>query len=360
MAPRPGPLMPYPIELFFKPDPNVVGTPGKHLLPSKRSLSPGSGSVDSPAKRRLMAQEGAAVLRGARSPLSGSSSSARFAPSHFQSLLQGRDSPAKQLDFGCSKQDGSPSGVSDSTACDTSRSGSRTPRRSPKRTSNDRLRRSPRLSARASSVVPEVRSADQPAITVEVAPSPIRTNIAAPIIVPRTVTPPDRQSIHYPGFDIYQDPHIILPPSSSVSKILAAEASNTTPDEPWPDTKEDDKENLPPRRKSSKSKKAGASSTPSGTYVLKAAYLPLPSRSDRSDSSDEVNPVPASPHPTHVRDYLSTVHGMSEDRVLSPTASPAATLVGITPRRIPLGQEARKQMRKALEDEADDLHDDNL
>ncbi|KAI0352991.1 hypothetical protein OH77DRAFT_1427762 [Trametes cingulata] len=357
MGTRPGPLMPYPVELF-KTNGNVPGTPTKHLLPSKRPLSPGMGNIDSPAKRRLKAAEGVVAPSRTRSPLSASSSSGRFAPNHFQALLQGGDSPAKQLDFGSSRVDGSPSGASDTTACDSPRSGSRTPRRSPKRTSPARVRRSPRLSARTSSVVPEIPPEEQSAGSVDAGSSPIRPSIAGPILVPRTVIPPDRQSIHYPGFDIYQDPHIVLPAPSSVSKILAAEASGTSADEPWPVTVEDDKENMPPRRKPSKSKKAGASSTPSGTLVLKAAFLPLPSTSGKSDSTEEAKPVPSSPHPKHVRDYLSAAHMIPRERSVHAAASPARTLVAVTPGRFPL-PEARKQMRKALEDEADDLDNDD-
>lgn len=61
--------------------------------------------------------------------------------------------------------------------------------------------------------------------------------------------------------------------------------------------------------------------------------------------------MPASPHPKHVRDYLATPNV----RTVHPAVSPAATLVGVTPGRTPLSKEERKQMRRALEDEVDDV-----
>lgn len=347
MAPRPGPLMPYPVELFSA-DPRISGTPLKHLRPNKRPHSPGRGSFDSPAKRRLK-EEGSISSRHTRSPLSATSNSARFAPDHFQALLQGPDSPAKKLEFGSSKAAASPSAASESTAYDTPRSGSRTPRRSPKRTSTARVRRSPRLSARASSVVSEEIAVEEQLVTrIEVASSSVRVSIPEPVLVPRVVTPPDVQSVHYPGFDIYQDPHIILPSTSSLSHTSTADESQFD--------KEQEKENFAPPKKSSKQAKNPA--TPSSAPLIKAALF-SPSTRGAPPSVGKEKPVPASPHPKHVCDYLSAAHITPKERTVRLTSSPASTLVGATPGRTPLGKEARRQMRRALENEVDDFDGDD-
>ncbi|KAH9850739.1 hypothetical protein C2E23DRAFT_833996 [Lenzites betulinus] len=337
MAPRPGPLMPLPLELF-KADAPLSGTPAKRLRPNKRPHSPGLGCIDSPAKRRLKAEEGAAGTRHTRSPLSASSNSARFAPNHFHALLQGPESPAKKLDFGSSKLAGPPSAASESMAYDVSRSGSRTSRRSPKRTSATPVRRSSRLSGRGSSTITEGLSITEQSSGVS---SSIRVSTSEVMLIPRTVAPPDIQSIHYPGFEIYQDPHIILPSSSSQPPSTADEASSDG---------EYEKENLPPRRKSSK--KAAKLSTPSETSLIKMALLSPSSKS-------AMKPVPPSPHPKHVCDYLSAARTTPKERVLRAGESPIRTLISTTPGRTPLGKEERKQMRRALEDEVDDFDGDD-
>ncbi|KAI0750959.1 hypothetical protein C8Q80DRAFT_1098823, partial [Daedaleopsis nitida] len=317
---RPGPLQEFDLRLV-----PVLPTP---RVPNhrKRPHSPSAGYFDSPAKRRLKAEEGSKL----KSPLSTSSNSARFAPDHFNALLQGEDSPAKRLDFGSSES-------SDITICEAPRSsggGSGTPRRSPKRTLTARIRRSPRLSARSPGFPPgHPGPAAHGQAGTDVHPVPARALTVAPMIIPREVTPPDRQSIHYPGFDVYQDPHIILPVTRSTSESVADDLSGSD--------KEQDKENVAPRRKSSK--KPASPCTPSQTAWLKV--LP-PS-----------NKVPRSPHPRHVFDYLSGHPSVvtPKERTLRAVPSPAATLVGATPGRTPLGKEERKQMRRAMEDEVDDV-----
>ncbi|KAI0677393.1 hypothetical protein C8Q78DRAFT_1002564 [Trametes maxima] len=349
-AARPGPLRPYPIELF-KADSKVPGTPSKHLRPNKRPFSPTLGHIDSPAKRRLKAEEGITT----RSPLSATSNSARFAPVHFHALLQGPGSPAKKLDFRSSKSsaDGSPSGTSTSTACDTPRSGSHPPKRSPKRASGIRVRRSPWLSARASSVSSERPAVEeQPMAAVEViASSNGLVSTAEPILVPRKLIPLDPQSIHYPGFNIYRDPHVVLPATSSITRYSATDASNSTTEESASD-KDLDKENVRPARRSTK--KTGAPMTPSDTSLMKAVLLSPSSKHGVLESAGKPKLVPASPHPRHVCDYLSAVHVTPKARSLRTTTSPASTLVGVTPGRTPLDKEERRLMRRAMEEEVDD------
>lgn len=337
---RPGPLQPYDIRLFT-PTPSAPGTPSR---PNKRPHSPSVGLLDGPAKRRLKGGEGIVSPKYVKSPLSGSRTGARFAPAHFHALLQGPDSPAKRLDFG--------SDTSDATACEDGGSG--TPWRSPKQSSSTststkttKVRRSPRPTARTSrsplASGEEGRSgSNNPGQTLAGADertAAVRALTTVPLIIPRVVTPPNRQSIHYPGFDIYQDPHIVLSVASNCSTDLISTSSA--------DDREHDKENVAPRRKSSK--KTSAPIAPSNMAWLKAGLL---SPSARGSVKKQ---VPASPHPKHVHDYLTT----PKERTLRPTVSPAATLVGATPGRTPLGEEERKLMRRAMEEELDDIDGDD-
>lgn len=321
---RPGPLQEIDLRLVL----TSTGTPS-HCR--KRPHSPSVGLTDSPAKRRLKAEEGRNAPK-LKSPLSTSSNSARFAPAHFHALLQGPDSPAKRLDFGSSE-------VSETTVCETPRS-RRDGRGSPKRTTA-RVRRSPRLSSRAPSSSPEYEgSATNGSTGTTHSSDAARPSTAAPLTLAREVTPPDRQSIHYPGFDVYQDTHITIPMSSNVS----------SGEVPSPSTldKELDKENIAPRRRVSK--KAADPGTPSETGRYKTGLF----------SPSIKKHVPTSPHPKHVRDYLSAgTLATPKPRTAHPVVSPAATLVGATPGRTPLGKEERKMRRRALEEEVDDVDDED-
>ncbi|KAI0720276.1 hypothetical protein C8T65DRAFT_634005 [Cerioporus squamosus] len=330
--PRPGPLQE--MDLRLVPVPTPRATPS-HSRPNKRPHSPTVGSLDSPAKRRLKAVEGYTTPR-LKSPLSASSNSARFAPAHFHALLQGPGSPAVRLDFGSSE-------ASDTTVCEAPRgsgSGSGTPRRSPRRTPSTRTRRSPRLFAPpAPGSPPRSTGPANPGQTgVEVDPdsAAIRASRPSPLLIPREVSPPDRQSIHYPGFDIYQDPYTVIP----VARSPDTSGVDSTFD------KEDDKENRAPRRKSSR--KTDDPVTPSEKAWVKAGLVSPCAILKRSVKK----PMPTSPHPKHVTDYLANLLSPTQ-RTLRPVVSPAATLVGATPGRTPLGKEERRQMRRAMEEEMD-------
>ena len=156
------------------------------------------------------------------------------------------------------------------------------------------------------------------------------------------VTPPDPQSVHYPGFLIHQDPHTVLPSTSQNVNDPVSDLSD----------KEIDKENHAPRRKSAK--KVSTPVTPSDTAWLKAGLF-------SPSMSGVKKPVPASPHPKHVQDYLSTPRPRAtpKDRMVLAALSPAVTLVGVTPGRMPLGKEERKKMRMAMEEELDDVEGDD-
>ncbi|KAI9000863.1 hypothetical protein BD414DRAFT_406572, partial [Trametes punicea] len=345
MAVRPGPLMPYPLDMF-KADTGVPGMPAEQV-PKKRPYAPGSGRLDSPAKRRMKAEGGSLCIK---SPLSVSSNRAGSASTHFDASLRGRDSPAKKLDFGAprSRVDHLPSSISDLMTCGSVNSPS-TPRRSSRRIVVNRVRRSPRLSARSIDLGGPA-GGQQPRLANHVLPITKAMTASEYVSSRRVVTPPDPQSIHYPGFDIYQDPFVVPPTSLVHCCSVANEEKEDSSDN------EHDKENRPPRRKAAKT----AAPTTADTSLIKAALLSPPSARRGSERTEKTRPIPASPHPKHVCDYLSlSRNNTPKERVPHTMASPAHDLIRFTPGRTPLGKEERRQMRRALEEEVDDFAGDD-
>jgi hypothetical protein len=216
-----GPLHELPLEDFLPPDLNTLQVPSR---PGKRPLSPGVSKLLSPAKRRILNEQGLLISEKAEGSLPRTSK--QSSPCRFADVLNGPGSPAKVLDFGLPKN----RQETINTPMEM------TPRR-PITRSMSRLASNPEPNPRQSSSrhIEEFTTNDN---TFEPHPS-ITRNARSPVFIPRDLPPPpDPQSIHYPGFDIYQDPHtIIFPPlSASLPETLKDEA----------------KENIPCRRKSRK------------------------------------------------------------------------------------------------------------
>ncbi|KAA1473474.1 hypothetical protein DENSPDRAFT_839950 [Dentipellis sp. KUC8613] len=285
------PLADLPLERFLPAPtdaniPRYATSPFKQPGSNKRPLSPTGPAPFSPAKRRILEQEG--LLSPPKTPLPSSSrSSGRFAPTYFHDLVKGPDSPARKLDFRPDAPQSASAGGSRSPT---------TPSRTSRRTSDGRTRTSPRLAARSATKQPvqsqspstprpsAASATPAPAPAPAPAASPAGPSTSAPLMIPREMPPPpDRLSIHYPGFDVYQDTHI---PLLRASDIITAP-------EPAPG-KEEEKENLPPRRRMRKAatepapldgKKAldgkRARSTPRGLKERNEADEATPRRSVR-------------------------------------------------------------------------------
>lgn len=210
------PLHELPLEEFLPPDLNTLQVPSR---PGKRPLSPGVSKLLSPAKRRILNEQGLLISEKAEGSLPRTSK--QSSPCRFADVLNGPGSPAKVLDFGLPKN-------RQETANTPMEM---TPRR-PITRSMSRLASNPELNPRQSS------SRHIEDNTFEPHPS-ITRNVRSPVFVPRDLPPLlNPQSIHYPGFEIYQDPHIIIFPPLSAS---------------FPETLKDEaKENIPCRRKSRK------------------------------------------------------------------------------------------------------------
>jgi hypothetical protein len=216
-----GPLHELPLEEFLPPDPNTLQV---YSRPGKRPLSPGVSKLLSPAKRRILNEQGLLISEKVEGSLPRTFK--QSSPCRFADVLNGPESPAKVLDFGLPKN----RQETTNTTMET------TPRR-PITRSMSRLVSHPELNPRQSSSrhIEDFTMHDN---TFELHPS-IARNARSPVFVPRDLPPPpDPQSIHYPGFEIYQDPHTIIFPPLSAS---------------LPDTLKDEaKENIPYRRKSRK------------------------------------------------------------------------------------------------------------
>ena len=198
MAPRPGPLRDLPLERFIDvPFTSVPTTPRRT---HKRSLSPGTPSLFSPTKRRILAQE------GIFSPEKTIKSS--IAPSDRAVVIHDvlRQSPALKLDFGQSLR-------SDSKVASTSCLFQEFSRPSHR---HDRSRSSLPIPNTSSSQLPSIPSSS---------PNPL-TNI------------------NYPGFDVWvdRDPN----PSSLSSRSSSNNFHDSDEDK---ENSYDDKENVHPRTK---------------------------------------------------------------------------------------------------------------
>ncbi|KAF5387630.1 hypothetical protein D9615_000577 [Tricholomella constricta] len=275
--PRPGPLQDLPLDHFLPTNPNLPSTS------RKRPLSPGGLSFASPAKRRILNEQ--AICK---SPLSG-----RGTPARFSRVLTGPSSPARKLDFG-----------------------------SPKLT---RREATPPRAFRAFSEDQEMDDYfSHPSSSSSVPPPSSNSSI-----IPRETPPPlDPQSIHYPGFRVYFDTHIILTP---VEEALAQPSTPGGEKE-----REALKENIVPRRRPRKvvtvpdmDLKAQLFS-PHAKEIINKAKSTTPRKAARTDDrSDQLG----SPTP---RRFMT---GLIREETSS------------TPR---LTETGRKDMRRLLQDEADD------
>jgi hypothetical protein len=221
MMARTGPLQDLPLAHFIASGPNPILTIPK---PAKRPLSPSKSTVFSPAKRRILHSEG--IL------LPGEASLSSLQP----------HSPYSGSDVGASHN----SSISPAQRAGATQGSSRD-RRIPKRPSPKLIRSNnvsggdsaSALSLRRSSRLHSSRHSAEPG--------------AASMAILREMPPPhDRQSVHYPGFDTYQDTHMFLTPSRQTSPSSDNEDSWPSSSEEALSEREITKENIPPRKKAKK------------------------------------------------------------------------------------------------------------
>lgn len=221
---RPGPLQELPLERFLPTYP--LNLPSKSVRSHKR---PGSPNPYSPTKRRILNSEGIfAPEKTCKTPMS----LGRASPARFGDVLASSTSPARALDFGLPKNHGR-----EPAKC-LSLSQTRIPSRKTLVSSSE---------VHYQSVLPAVLPAHHlpsgvPANT-EVSSTSSTPPAAVPIVIPRELPPlPDPQSIHYPGFVVFQDTHITIYPADFNSERVSDADTHSDPF----------KENLPPRRKTAR------------------------------------------------------------------------------------------------------------
>ncbi|KAG5648886.1 hypothetical protein DXG03_000235 [Asterophora parasitica] len=277
--PRPGPLQELPLDQFLPPNPNLPSTS------RKRPLSPGGPGFFSPAKRRILNEEGIF-----KSPVSG-----RGTPARFTEVLTGPSSPARKLDFGSPK-------ATRRAAVET------TPPRVA--SSSNRLAPSPH--------VKEDHEMEAYFIRPSSSSQPPSSNIT-----PRETPPPqDPQSIHYPGFRVYFDTHVVLAP---------VEEPPATPSTPGGEKeKETLKENVVPRRRPRKPVIALDVGLKTQLFSPHAKERPL-----GKAKSTPMTPVTCD----------------KADQCGSPT--PRRFMAGQSSSTTRLTEMERKDMRRLLQDEAD-------
>ncbi|GLB34004.1 hypothetical protein LshimejAT787_0108880 [Lyophyllum shimeji] len=311
--PRRGPLLELPLELFLPANPNLPNRTTSH----KRPLSPGGPSLFSPAKRRILNEEGIfSPAKSVKSPLP-----ARGTPAaRFSQVLTGPCSPAKRLDFG------SPKHLSASPAAPRQLPADATPQRT--LASSSRLAPSPELKPGApssSNQSSEDREIDdyfsQPSSSFLIPPPSSYSSV----VTRESPPPPDPQSIHYPGFPVYFDKHISVSPVEETSQ---------------PSDKDEAKENILPRRKPRK-----AVSNPQAD--LKFQLLSPHSKKREAERPGKAKSTPATP-----RKVLSGDRPAEAD---SPTPRRfAAGLLREETSSSRLTEQERKERRRLLHDEADD------
>lgn len=364
-----GPLQELPLELFLLPP--TISTPTSKLGSStKRPISPGTPALYSPAKRRILNEEG---LFAAKSPLSASvlatsavaSSSKRPAKvpqnyyqqyqhstTRFSDALVGPDSPARKLDFGTPKN---AAGSKTPTRRSEEEDRKLAPSPEIKVPSRSRLRslevdedcfstsseHQPQSQSQSQSQTHDIPSSSSSG------PSSQSQRHIEFLSAPRELPLPiDPQSEHYPGFAVYQDPHVHIP-----TLRLTSPAPPLTPISmltPLDDNLDDDsdvesidprelvKENLPPRRKG---RKMATAPGPDKTQLL-------------SPPSARSSSVPATP---------PRESSLREREILTPrrlSIFGAGIGSGLGKARHTPSKEDRHAMRKILEEEVDGEQDD--
>lgn len=284
------PLQEMPLELFLLP-PNS----SKFGTSTKRPVSPGTSVLYSPAKRRILNQEGLCSLTmKASASTVPTTSSQNKASQHqrFTDALMGPDSPARKLDFGTPKNAlGNKAPVR--VAVDEKlgippevKVGMR-----PCLRNHEIAEDRPSISRSTSQSQPQPQSLVNHASLTSWSQPPRHLDF---LPAPRDVPPPvDPQSEHYPGFVVYQDPYILIPtlrltssalsPASSAALAPLDEELDDISDAEFIGSREQEfvKENLPPRRKAHKlsagsiSELFPPSCTPSCTKLSSVPATPL-------------------------------------------------------------------------------------
>ena len=314
---RPGPLKELPLDLFL---PNNVQS---HIIfkptPNKRPVCPDPVPL-SPAKRRILNEE--LFFSPERTPRA--SPYGRKLP---RPALDGPGSPARKLHFGLPEQALANISQSASLSPDPIRRSSQTgSTKTQSSSASKKLAPSPEFKMKTRSSHRRATAMQNDGDVQHNADTHPSSSDASPVTVPRDLPSlPDRHSVHHPGFDVHQDPHIFLSygPQSAIPES----------------GKDVQKENAPPRKKSRRVE-PGTPSTDKGL--------------------DVISKLPSMPHTPRKKHAVASVDGGKwDDGPTTPTPRRPVTHLNHllrTPMSTPLlskvGRKQRK--RRMLEEELDD------
>lgn len=304
---RPGPLQELPFEQF------LPISSARKSRPNKRPLSP---TLYSPVKRRILNEEG--IFSPEKTIKSTVSS--RGTPSRFTDALDGPSSPARKLDFGVPNHSTKDAGALE-----------RTPTRLA--SLDDGLAPSPELKSKSRSSWPGDEEMNDYFIMPNCSSSSSRSS-AVPTSVPREMLPPpDPHSVHYPGFRVHPDTRILLTPVDDDLEKLSF----------WDSDKDGQKENLDPRQRPRK-----VVTTPNINLKLQ----PFSPDAKKMDKLGRAKSTPVAPKRLLGSDRQDSGDSPTPRR-LGVRLSQSAT--SSTPRAI---EKERREMRRALQDEADEADED--
>jgi len=201
---RPGPLQELPLDRFLLSNPNLSA-----IKSNKRPLSPSDPTLFSPAKRRILNEEGIFSPEKSWKGPPPCSKGSLASPARFHDILAGPASPARFLDFGSPRNvTGDPQKRLPLSAAALDASSSRTTSSTQDLAPSPELK--PRITRQARGLHPtyplehgdNLFDDDPPVLS-----SRLR---GVPSFIPRELPPqPDPCSIHYPGFVVFQDPHVV-------------------------------------------------------------------------------------------------------------------------------------------------------
>lgn len=195
---------------------------------SKRSRSPSlARSIFSPAKRRILEQEG--LFPPAQSHPSSSTvpHSIRSPHGAFLHAFDNSKRPVGTSPVGLGDILPSPPGDPDGLILSPARVSRRV---SPRFSSSPQPKSLPAPTTPTRTSPRKTRSQSSPTSTTPKAPSntpssPMSATATKLTMVPREMPPrPDRRSVHYPGFDVHQDTHVALPCTRSRARAKAEAA----------------------------------------------------------------------------------------------------------------------------------------
>lgn len=227
--PRPV-LLDLPLERFQQPVSDDANLPDIHTTGSKRSRSPSlARSIFSPAKRRILEQEGLFLPSQSHPSPSPTPHSLRSPHGPFLHAFDNPKRPMGPSPAGLGDIIPSPPGDPHALVLPPSRVSRRvsprlstTPQANSLPTPTTPTRTSPRKTRSQTTPTPSPTSTTPQRVRHASTRSSPMPATKMPMVPREMPPPPDRRSVHYPGFDVHHDTHVALPCTRSKARAEAA------------------------------------------------------------------------------------------------------------------------------------------